>query len=191
MSQNSAIGTRLFRAGVNKRLRAGRHRFRGATNRIGHVKIRDAGRKRRVVQRARGNVARLAEQVAEFRLELFGRQVVGLQHERLFGLGVRVLKTSPGPEVLGVRHVLLEQEGFHNTGIMSYSAKYASAFYGPFRDALQSAPVDLKNFPKDIPLNSIENKDFKCIAKKIRPSKNEIEKNARSRSAIMRVFKKI
>ena len=44
---------------------------------------------------------------------------------------------------------LLEQEGFHNTGIMSYSAKYASAFYGPFRDALQSAPVDLKNIPKD------------------------------------------
>jgi len=44
---------------------------------------------------------------------------------------------------------LLEQEGFHNTGIMSYSAKYASAFYGPFRDALQSAPVDLKDIPKD------------------------------------------
>ena len=44
---------------------------------------------------------------------------------------------------------LLEQEGYHNTAIMSYSAKYASAFYGPFRDALQSAPVDLKNIPKD------------------------------------------
>jgi len=43
---------------------------------------------------------------------------------------------------------LLEDEGFHNTGIMSYSAKYASAFYGPFRDALDSAPVDLKNVPK-------------------------------------------
>jgi len=44
---------------------------------------------------------------------------------------------------------LLEDEGFHDTGIMSYSAKYASAFYGPFRDALDSAPVDLKNIPKD------------------------------------------
>lgn len=44
---------------------------------------------------------------------------------------------------------LLEDEGFHDTGIMSYSAKYASAFYGPFRDALDSAPVDLKNVPKD------------------------------------------
>lgn len=34
----------------------------------------------------------------------------------------------------------LEQEGFHDVGIMSYSAKYASCFYGPFRDALDSAP---------------------------------------------------
>lgn len=34
----------------------------------------------------------------------------------------------------------LEEEGFSNTGIMSYSVKYASSFYGPFRDALDSAP---------------------------------------------------
>src|SRR5687768_6004605 len=34
----------------------------------------------------------------------------------------------------------LEQKGFTKTGIMSYSAKYASCFYGPFRDALDSAP---------------------------------------------------
>jgi len=34
----------------------------------------------------------------------------------------------------------LEVSGFPNTGIMSYSAKYASCFYGPFRDALDSAP---------------------------------------------------
>lgn len=44
---------------------------------------------------------------------------------------------------------LLEDEGYHDTGIMSYSAKYASAFYGPFRDALDSAPVDAENIPKD------------------------------------------
>lgn len=44
---------------------------------------------------------------------------------------------------------LLEDEGFHNTGILSYSAKYASAFYGPFRDALDSAPADIKDVPKD------------------------------------------
>ncbi|WP_432222664.1 porphobilinogen synthase [Flavobacterium sp. TMP13] len=34
----------------------------------------------------------------------------------------------------------LDAAGFINVGIMSYSAKYASAFYGPFRDALDSAP---------------------------------------------------
>ncbi len=44
---------------------------------------------------------------------------------------------------------LLEDEGFHDIGIMSYSAKYASAFYGPFRDALDSAPVDKKDIPKN------------------------------------------
>lgn len=44
---------------------------------------------------------------------------------------------------------LLEDEGFYETGIMSYSAKYASAFYGPFRDALDSAPVNQHNIPKD------------------------------------------
>jgi porphobilinogen synthase len=43
----------------------------------------------------------------------------------------------------------LDAAGFHNVGIMSYSAKYASAFYGPFRDALDSAPVDTKNIPTD------------------------------------------
>ena len=34
----------------------------------------------------------------------------------------------------------LDNEGFQNTSIMSYTAKYASAFYGPFRDALDSVP---------------------------------------------------
>jgi porphobilinogen synthase len=50
--------------------------------------------------------------------------------------------------ILTIREAL-EDEGFINTGIMSYSAKYASAFYGPFRDALDSAPVDLVDIPKD------------------------------------------
>ena len=50
--------------------------------------------------------------------------------------------------ILSIREAL-EDEGYTNTGIMSYSAKYASAFYGPFRDALDSAPVDLVDIPKD------------------------------------------
>jgi porphobilinogen synthase len=45
----------------------------------------------------------------------------------------------------------LEEAGFTKTGIMSYSAKYASCFYGPFRDALDSAPGfgDKKTYQMD------------------------------------------
>jgi len=52
--------------------------------------------------------------------------------------------------ILAIRS-LLEQEGFHNTGILSYSAKYASGFYGPFRSALDSAPGfgDKKTYQMD------------------------------------------
>ncbi|PRY10942.1 porphobilinogen synthase [Pontibacter ummariensis] len=41
-----------------------------------------------------------------------------------------------------VAHIrqVLDENGFQKVGIMSYTAKYASAFYGPFRDALNSAP---------------------------------------------------
>jgi len=50
---------------------------------------------------------------------------------------------------IGAMREILEKNGFDDTGIMSYSAKYASAFYGPFRDALDSAPVDEADVPKD------------------------------------------
>lgn len=51
----------------------------------------------------------------------------------------------------------LEEAGFHKTGIMAYSAKYASCFYGPFRDALDSAPGfgDKKSYQMN-PANRIE-----------------------------------
>ena len=49
----------------------------------------------------------------------------------------------------------------------------------------------LKNYPKDIPLNNEVEKSFKCIAKKIKPSNDEVNSNPRSRSAVMRVFQKI
>ena len=41
---------------------------------------------------------------------------------------------------VGYLREMLDDEGFINTSIMAYTAKYASAFYGPFRDALDSAP---------------------------------------------------
>jgi porphobilinogen synthase len=41
---------------------------------------------------------------------------------------------------VGAIRQALDERGFENTGIMAYSAKYCSAFYGPFRDAAASAP---------------------------------------------------
>ncbi len=51
----------------------------------------------------------------------------------------------------------LDEEGFSNTPIMSYAVKYSSAFYGPFRQAAESAPQfgDRKTYQMD-PANSIE-----------------------------------
>lgn len=45
--------------------------------------------------------------------------------------------------------LFLDKYNYTNAGIMAYSAKYASALYGPFRDALDSAPVDEQDIPKD------------------------------------------
>lgn len=58
--------------------------------------------------------------------------------------------------VRGIRQIL-EQNQFHDTSILSYTAKYASAFYGPFRDALDSAPGfgDKKTYQMD-PANQRE-----------------------------------
>jgi len=51
----------------------------------------------------------------------------------------------------------LEENGFENVAIMSYAAKYASAFYGPFRDAAESAPAfgDRRTYQMD-PSNADE-----------------------------------
>ncbi len=43
----------------------------------------------------------------------------------------------------------LERENYKDVGLMSYSVKYASSFYGPFRAALDSAPINKNNIPKD------------------------------------------
>ncbi len=43
----------------------------------------------------------------------------------------------------------LEENGFTDVGILSYAAKYASSFYGPFRSALDSAPKENTEIPKD------------------------------------------
>ena len=52
---------------------------------------------------------------------------------------------------VGKIRAILDENGFINTPIMSYSVKYASAFYGPFRDAAGSAPAfgDRKGYQMD------------------------------------------
>lgn len=58
---------------------------------------------------------------------------------------------------IGAMREIFESAAMHNTGIMSYSAKYASCFYGPFRDALDSAPGfgDKKTYQMN-PANRLE-----------------------------------
>ena len=50
--------------------------------------------------------------------------------------------------VMAIREEL-DDAGLVDTAIMSYSVKYASAYYGPFRDAADSAPSDSADIPKD------------------------------------------
>ncbi len=76
--------------------------------------------------------------------------------------------------ILTIREAL-EDEGFINTGIMSYSAKYASAYYGPFRDALDSAPVALKDVPKD---KKTYQMDFANRFEAIRETEMDIDEGA-------------
>ena len=52
---------------------------------------------------------------------------------------------------IGAIRDALDSEGFTHVGILAYTAKYASAYYGPFRDALQSHPGfgDKKTYQMD------------------------------------------
>ena len=76
--------------------------------------------------------------------------------------------------ILEIRKAL-EEEGYTNTGILAYSAKYASAHYGPFRDALDSAPVDLQNIPKD---KKTYQMDYHNRLEAIRETRIDIEEGA-------------
>lgn len=78
-----------------------------------------------------------------------------------------VLQAESGFDILGPSDMMdgrigcmreaLDEAGYTNTSIMSYCAKYASAMYGPFRDALESAPKsgDKKSYQMDF-LNRTE-----------------------------------
>jgi porphobilinogen synthase len=78
-----------------------------------------------------------------------------------------IVQAEAGADIIGPSDMMdgrvgfireaLDEAGFTSVSIMSYTAKYASAFYGPFRDALDSAPKfgDKKTYQMD-PANSRE-----------------------------------
>ncbi|WGU69281.1 porphobilinogen synthase [Capnocytophaga canimorsus] len=76
--------------------------------------------------------------------------------------------------ILNIRETL-ENNDFQNVGIMSYSAKYASSFYGPFRDALDSAPVDIQDIPKD---KKTYQMDYHNRLEALRETRMDIEEGA-------------
>jgi porphobilinogen synthase len=73
--------------------------------------------------------------------------------------GMAVLHAQAGADMVapsdmmdgrvGAIRAALDAAGATDVAILSYTAKYASGFYGPFREALDSAPVDAPNVPKD------------------------------------------
>ncbi|AWL79149.1 porphobilinogen synthase [Capnocytophaga canimorsus] len=76
--------------------------------------------------------------------------------------------------ILNIRETL-ENNDFQNVGIVSYSAKYASSFYGPFRDALDSAPVDVQDIPKD---KKTYQMDYHNRLEALRETRMDIEEGA-------------
>ena len=86
-------------------------------------------------------------------LELLARQAVS--HAKA---GADVIAPSGMMDgMVGAIRAGLDGEGFTQTPILSYAAKYASAFYGPFRDAAESAPAfgDRRSYQMD-PANGDE-----------------------------------
>ena len=76
---------------------------------------------------------------------------IGVSHARA-GADIVAPSDMMDGRVAAIRSAL-DREGFTNTPIMAYSAKYASAFYGPFREAVDSAPQfgDRRSYQMDPP----------------------------------------
>lgn len=86
-------------------------------------------------------------------LEILARQAVSHAHAGADFVGPSDMMDG---RVAAIRKAL-DAAGFHDTGILSYAVKYASAFYGPFREAAESAPQfgDRAGYQMD-PANALE-----------------------------------
>ncbi len=100
-----------------------------------------------------GVVSPRGEILNDFTVEILCKQA--LSHARA-GADIVAPSDMMDGRVGAIREAL-DSEGFTNVSIMSYTAKYASSFYGPFRGALESAPRfgDKKTYQMD-PANSRE-----------------------------------
>jgi porphobilinogen synthase len=76
----------------------------------------------------------------------------------------------------------LDSAGYHNVGIMSYAAKYASSFYGPFRDALDSAPKEADTSTSSVQVPPKDKKtyqmDYANRVEAIREALHDVEEGA-------------
>ena len=112
-----------------------------AMNAVRVVSVRSRAEKAKAIEAATGPLVARASQpeyeiVNDASLELLARTSVSLAHA-----GVDIIAPSDMMDgrVAAIRSAL-DDAGFLNTPILSYAAKFASGYYGPFREAADSAP---------------------------------------------------
>jgi porphobilinogen synthase len=111
-----------------------------ARSAVARVQAIKAGEKAKAIEAAAAKMAKAAETqyeiVNDATLELLARTSVSLSRA---GIDIIAPSDMMDGRVAAIRKAL-DAAGFENTPILSYAAKFASAFYGPFREAADSAP---------------------------------------------------
>jgi porphobilinogen synthase len=111
-----------------------------ARDRITAVAVRDEDEKEQAIEKLAGMVSRESEAsyeiVNDASLELLARTSVSLAKA---GIDIIAPSDMMDGRVAAIRGGL-DEAGYSNTPILSYAAKFASGFYGPFREAADSAP---------------------------------------------------
>jgi porphobilinogen synthase len=114
---------------------------RDTLNSVQSVAVRSEEEKKRAIEKAASQIAEYAKRV-EFEivndatLDLLARTSVSLAKA-----GIDIIAPSDMMDGrVGAIRKALDEAGFINTPILSYAAKFASGFYGPFREAADSAP---------------------------------------------------
>ncbi len=106
-------------------------------------------------------------------LELLGK--IAVSHARAGADFVSPSSMMDG-QVRAIRDAL-DASGFEDVGIMSYSAKFASSFYGPFREAVESAPTRVRGLPY-LSDRSTYQMDFRSLKQAIHEISLDIDEGA-------------